>query len=57
MRKGNLVSGVLEGAGSLLKNTVAATFYSINKFTSSLSSGFSLLTFVILFLLINIFIF
>jgi len=36
--------GILEGAGSLMKNTVSGTFNSIGKVTGSLASGLSNLT-------------
>lgn len=36
--------GVIQGTGSLIKNTVAGAFYSINKLTGSISSGVSMLS-------------
>ncbi|CAD8069734.1 unnamed protein product [Paramecium primaurelia] len=37
--------GVLEGASSLIKNTVAGAFYSVNKITGSIGNQISLLSF------------
>lgn len=36
--------GVFKGTGSLIKNTVAGAFYSVNKVTGSISSSVSLLS-------------
>ncbi|EAR90561.2 PH domain protein (macronuclear) [Tetrahymena thermophila SB210] len=35
--------GIMQGTSSLIKNTMAGAFYSVNKFTGSLSSGISAL--------------
>jgi hypothetical protein len=36
--------GLLQGTGSLVKNTLSGAFYSINKLTGSISTGVSLLS-------------
>lgn len=36
--------GIFKGTGSLLKNTVAGAFYSVNKVTGSISASISLLS-------------
>jgi len=36
--------GICKGTGSLIKNTVAGAFYSVNKVTGSISASVSLLT-------------
>jgi vacuolar protein sorting-associated protein 13A/C len=36
--------GLIEGTGSLVKNTVSGTFQSINKLTGSVSTGVSMLS-------------
>lgn len=37
----------MDGTGSLFKNTIAGTCYSINKFSGSLASGLSIISSVI----------
>jgi len=36
--------GMMEGTGSLFKNTIAGTCYSVNKFSGSLASGLSIIS-------------
>ena len=47
--------GIVKGAGSLLKNTIAGAFNSVNKITGSLSTGISALCMVNHFFIIEIF--
>lgn len=48
MKEGSLefILGIFGGIGSLIKNTIAGTFTSVQKFSGSLASGFSAMTFV-----------
>jgi vacuolar protein sorting-associated protein 13A/C len=41
-----LFCGILEGAGSLMKNTIEGTFNTIEKITGSLSSGIATVSMV-----------
>lgn len=44
LAKGNFNYYKIIGTGSLIKNTVSGTFYTINKITGSISNGVSLLS-------------
>jgi vacuolar protein sorting-associated protein 13A/C len=39
-----LGTGMMEGTGSLMKNTIAGACYSVNKFSGSLASCFTIIS-------------